>query len=239
LKKLLKSDGMKAVIAGLAAGYIWLVYRTSRWTVVNGELPHKLLREKKPFIGAFWHGRLLMMPTAVPKGIKASVMISQHGDGELIARTIKHWGLGSIRGSSSNGARGAIKEMLKILKRNELAVITPDGPRGPRMQANEGVVRIAAMAGVPIIASSFSTTRGKLLGTWDHFYLASPFSRGVIVWGDPIEVPRKDENGSYARALIEIEDSLTYVTQEADRLCGRVPVEPAPRAVVSDAEPVE
>ncbi|PHQ67344.1 MAG: hypothetical protein COB93_11175, partial [Sneathiella sp.] len=131
-KKILKSDGAKAAVSFIAAGYIWLVYRTSRWQIVNGEAPHKMMSEGKPFILAFWHGRLLMMPISVQKKSKVNVMISHHGDGEIIARTIKHWGQDSIRGSATKGASAAIKQMMKAIKRGEIAVITPDGPRGPR-----------------------------------------------------------------------------------------------------------
>ncbi|MEX1036460.1 MAG: hypothetical protein WDZ54_10920, partial [Sneathiella sp.] len=92
IKKILKSDGAKAVISFLAAGYIWFVYRTSRWQVVNGEVPHRLMTEGKPFILAFWHGRLLMMPVSLQKQTRVNALISHHGDGEIIARTISHWG---------------------------------------------------------------------------------------------------------------------------------------------------
>jgi len=225
-KKILKSDGMKALICRLAAGYIWLVYRTSRWQILNNDVPNEYMDQGKPFILAFWHGRLLMMPISVQKKTKVNVLISHHRDGEIIARTIKHWGQDSIRGSSSKGAMPAIKEMLKAIKRNEVAVITPDGPRGPRMRVQDGVVRIAAMAGVPVFPVSYSTTRGRLLGSWDRFFLPKPFSRGVVIWGDPIEVPRRDDEGQYALAKSKIEDSLTKITQEADSLCGQKVVLP-------------
>ncbi len=225
-KKFLKSDGMKATICLIAAGYIWLVYRTSRWQVLNGDIPHQYMSEGKPFILSFWHGRLLMMPISVQKKTKVNVLISHHADGELIARTIKHWGQNSIRGSSSKGALPAIKEMLRAIKRNEVAVITPDGPRGPRMRVQDGVMRIAAMSGVPVFPVTYSTTRGKFLNSWDRFFVAKPFSRGVVVWGDPVMVPRHDENGSYDLARKMIEDSLTKITQKADNLCNQPRVEP-------------
>ena len=229
IKKILKSDGAKAVISFLAAGYIWFVYRTSRWQVINGEAPHRLMTEGKPFILAFWHGRLLMMPISVQKQTRVNVMISHHGDGEIIARTIKHWGQDSIRGSASKGAAAAIKQMLKVLKKGDVAVITPDGPRGPRMRAQEGVVRLAAMAGVPVYPVSYSTTRGKILGSWDRFFLAAPFSRGVVIWGDGVEVSRQDENGAFMKARDAIESSLTQITQTADAICNRETVEPEAR----------
>ncbi|MBL4906892.1 MAG: DUF374 domain-containing protein, partial [Sneathiella sp.] len=149
-KKFLKSDGVKAVISWIAAGYIWLVYRTSRWQVLNGDLSHHYMQEGKPFILAFWHGRLMMMPISVQKKTKVNALISHHGDGELLARIIRHWGQNSVRGSSSKGAVPAIKEMLRAVKRNEIVVITPDGPRGPRMRVQDGVMRIAAISGVPV-----------------------------------------------------------------------------------------
>ncbi len=186
----------------------------------------RYMHEGKPFVMAFWHGRLLLMAPIIPNTVKCSVMISHHGDGELIARTVKHLGIGSVRGSSSKGGVPALKEMLKVLKRKEMAIITPDGPRGPRMRSQDGVVGIAAMSGVPVIPVSFSTTRIKFLNSWDRFALAKPFAKGVVVWGDPIEVTRRDENGSHQRAKQQIEESLTAVTQESDRLCGHIPVEP-------------
>lgn len=228
-KKILKSDGAKAVISFLAAGYIWFVYRTSRWQVINGDAPHKMMREGKPFILAFWHGRLLMMPISVLKNTRVNVMISHHGDGEIIARTIKHWGQDSIRGSATRGASAAIKQMMKAIKRNEVAVITPDGPRGPRMRAQDGVVRLAAMSGVPIFAVSYSTTRGKILGSWDRFLVAAPFSRGVVTWGDAIKVSRRDADGAFDKARQTVEDSLISITQAADELCHRETVQPESR----------
>lgn len=226
MKKLLKSDGMKAFIGWVAAGYIWFVYRTSRWQVLNGEFPDQMVKDKKPFIMSFWHGRILMMPICVKGGVKAHVMISRHGDGEIISRAIEHWGLKSVRGSSSKGALGAVKDILKIIRKNEVAVITPDGPRGPRMRAQDGIARIASMTGVPVLPSAFSTTRGRRLESWDSFMLAKPFSRGVIIWGDPIYVPKKLDEAGLENAKLEIERSLNFVTQEADRLCGHDPVQP-------------
>jgi lysophospholipid acyltransferase (LPLAT)-like uncharacterized protein len=229
VKKILKSDGAKAVLSFIAAGYIWLVYRTSRWQVINGEQPHKLMSEGKPFILAFWHGRLLMMPISVQRKTKVNVMISHHGDGEIIARTIKHWGQDSVRGSATKGAASAIKQMLKAIRRGEVAVITPDGPRGPRMRVQDGAVRLAAMSGVPVFAVSYSVKRGKILGSWDRFFVPAPFNRGVVTWGDPVLVPKKDEDGAFEKARDEIEASLNSITYEADRLCGRETVEPESR----------
>tara|TARA_R110002049_G_scaffold12301_3_gene55205 strand:- start:1393 stop:1725 length:333 start_codon:yes stop_codon:yes gene_type:complete len=97
------------------------------------------------------------------------------------------------------------------------------------MRAQEGVIRLAAMAGVPVYPVSYSTTRGKILGSWDRFFLAAPFSRGIVIWGDGIEVSRQDENGAFMKARDAIESSLTQITQTADAICNRDTVEPEVR----------
>src|SRR3972149_12208587 len=64
------------------------------------------------FIAAFWHNRLLLMGYSYHgKGIK--ILISQHKDGELIARVLKRLGFGSVRGSSTRGGAAAMREMVR------------------------------------------------------------------------------------------------------------------------------
>ncbi|MEQ8936955.1 MAG: hypothetical protein RIE56_14285, partial [Amphiplicatus sp.] len=91
----------------------------------------------------------------------------------------------------------------------------------------EGIVTIARLAGAPVIPVSFGAARRRVLNTWDRFVLALPFSRGVIVWGDPVSVPRDADEYGLEEARRRIEDAINAVTDEADILCGCAPVEPA------------
>ncbi|MBL28896.1 MAG: hypothetical protein CMM50_15245, partial [Rhodospirillaceae bacterium] len=138
LKRLLASRQFRAALCAIGALYIRLVHRTSRWEVVGGETPAGYWDRGEPFILAFWHGRLMMMPYAWRRGVPMAMLISQHRDGQFIADTIGHFGLGTVRGSSSRGGAGAIRILLKSLKGGVFAGFTPDGPRGPRMRANGG-----------------------------------------------------------------------------------------------------
>jgi lysophospholipid acyltransferase (LPLAT)-like uncharacterized protein len=97
------------------------------------------------------------------------------------------------------------------------------------MRATEGIVNVARLSGVPVIPSSFGTTRGRNLSTWDRFLVAWPFGRGVIVWGDPITVDRDANPEAQEKARLQIEDGLNAVTAEADRQTARPLVEPAPQ----------
>lgn len=223
MKAILRNEGVRRVLCRIAALYIRLVWWTGRWTVDGGDVPAAFWRDGRPFILAFWHGRLLMMPHCWRRDRPIHMLISQHRDGRLIAHTVAAFGIGWVQGSSSKGGSAALRTMLKNLKAGEWVGITPDGPRGPRMRASDGVVQVARLARVPVIPATYGAARGRTLSTWDRFLVPWPFSRGVILWGRPIEVPHDADVEAKRR---EIEAALTALTMEADRRTGRAPVEP-------------
>lgn len=155
-------------------------------------------------------------------------MISMHRDGRIISDTIAHFGIKTIVGSTSKGGAAALRNMVKTVKTGEYVGITPDGPRGPRMRAQEGMITIARLANIPIIPVSYASTRSKIFGSWDRFVAALPFGRGVFVWGEPIHVPHTADKTELEKSRKEVEDSLNAVSAEADRLCGLHVIEPAP-----------
>ena len=226
LKGLSKRDGVRAVLCWMGSLYIRLVRVTGRWELVNGEAPQRYWEQNKPFLTAFWHSRILMMPYCWRRGLPVKMLISQHRDGALIARTVSHFGIDTVAGSTSRGGSAALRSIIKTLKSGQSVGITPDGPRGPRMRAAEGVVQIARMSGVPVIPVAYSTSRRRLLSSWDRFVVAWPFSRGVIVWGDPIEVPQGASAEEMERARQQVEDALNAITADADRRMGHEPVPP-------------
>lgn len=223
---------LQPTLAGLAAAYIRLVHRSGRWELRYDAAAAQLIRERRPFIGAFWHGRLLMMDPVwramiaeleVVEPLQRHMIMSAHRDGRLIARAIGRFGAKVLSGSTKHGA-GLFRAALRVIETGQIAVITPDGPRGPRMRAKPGVVRLAMASGVPIVPATFAAANQRLLGSWDRFALALPFARGVLMVGAPLHVA-VDADPEAARR--EVERRLTELTAEADRAVGRTPVEPA------------
>ena len=208
------------------AQYIRLVHATTRWSVRGGEIPGRLWTERRPFILAFWHGRLLMMPYCWDRAVPISMLISRHSDGQLIARTVSHFGIATVAGSSSKGGGAALRTLIKTLKDGGCVGFTPDGPRGPRMRAGPGIVNAARLAGVPILPCAYGVRRRRVLRSWDRFLLALPLSRGVFLWGAAIDVPRAADERALEAMRQRVEDSLNALTREADLLCGRSPIEP-------------
>jgi hypothetical protein len=113
------------------------------------------------FIFCFWHGRLLMMPFANMRG-KGKVLISRHRDGELIARVMKFFRLGSIRGSFRKGTVSSVREIINNLREGYDVAITPDGPKGPRYKVKDGIVELARLTGKSIIPITYSASKKKL-----------------------------------------------------------------------------
>ena len=230
LKAALRSDAVRRPLCWLGAQYIRFVHLTGRWEVVGGDVPAAYWGRGEPFILAFWHGRILMMPYCWPRGRAIRMLISGHRDGQIIARTVSHFGIETVQGSSTRGGGAALRAMLKSLKDGTCVGITPDGPRGPRMRASEGVVQVARISGAAVIACSYAARRRRILGSWDRFSIAWPFSRGVFVWGQPITVAREADQAAQETARQAIEDSLNTITRDADQRMGQAPVMPAERA---------
>jgi len=221
-KRLVRSALVREGLCALAAAYIRLVWVSSRWEVIGGEVPGRLWQENRPFVLAFWHGRLLMMPYCWNREKTMNMLISQHRDGQFIARTVARFGIRTVIGSSSHGGSAAVRSMLKALKAGESVGITPDGPRGPGFRASSGVVTLACLAGAAVVPVSFSTTAGLMLKSWDRFLVPWPGRRGVFVWGQPVIVPRNADGDTLEACRQEVERALNAATHEADHRMGRV-----------------
>ena len=233
-KRIGKSETLRGLLCWLGSLYIRFVHATGRWQVINGEHARRLWDADRPFILAFWHGRILMMPKSWRASVPIHMLISQHRDGQLIARTVAHFGIHTVAGSTTRGGSAALRGMLKFLKSGQCVGITPDGPKGPRMRASTGIVSVARLAGVPILPATFSASRRRLLGSWDRFAVALPFSRGIFVWGEPITVARDADAQALDRARQAVEDALNAITRDADHRLGQTTPEPGPPGIPSE-----
>ncbi len=222
-KKILNNQYVQAFLCWLVHLYIRFVYLTCKWDRAGFEHAEKLAESGKPIIFVFWHSRLLMMPYCAPKNININIVISNHLDGQLIAKTIGFFGFKSIRGSTTKDAIKAYKEIVKTLKNGDCIGITPDGPKGPRMRIGGNVVRIAQKMQIPIIVMTYATKSCKLFNSWDRFMLPKPFSRGALRCSEPIWIDGDDLPGQSKR----LEEIMNDMTMEVDKNVGITPVEPA------------
>ncbi len=195
-----------------------LLYATLRIRVVGGDMPGPLHRRGEGIIVIFWHSRLLMCPFAY-QGTDMNVLISSHGDGEVIANVMKGFGFHLVRGSSSKGGTEAFRGLLRVARKNSDIAITPDGPRGPAEVLKPGVAQVGRMTGRPILPLAFASSRAKRFASWDRFLLPYPFSRGVFVWGEPLYYREGEETEAFRR---RIEEALRETTRKADEIAASV-----------------
>lgn len=130
------------------------------------------------FIMACWHGELLMIPyayTRYRKNPHVKLVISEHFDGNLIAKTLNFFGFDTIRGSSTRGGAKALIQSIKEIKDGYDLGITPDGPKGPRHQVHDGIVVMAQKAKVKIVLVEIKPTKYWQLKSWDKFVIPKPF----------------------------------------------------------------
>lgn len=122
---------------------------------------------------------------------KLCVLISSHRDGEIIAKAVHAFRMRSVRGSSSRDGARALLQMLQEVGDDWGLVLTPDGPRGPRHSTAPGTIYIAAAGRRSIVATGFAARSYWRLGSWDRMEIPKPFTRVVVVYREPVPVPRE------------------------------------------------
>jgi len=225
LKKVGRRPAVQRLVGATLAAHIGLVRRTTRWRTVNDEAARAAWAGERPVIVAFWHNRLAMMPYCWPSARPFHMLVSSHPDGQLIARTVKHFGIETVTGSSTRGGSEALRALVRLIKSGVSVGITPDGPRGPRMHASDGAIALARLSGAPILPAAVSVSRRMVMNSWDKLIVALPFGDGAMVWGEPVHVSG-DADPAALRPRLEAE--LNRVSAEADRLVGHPPISPAP-----------
>ncbi len=153
-----------------------------------------LAEEAKPYVLegklcliSAWHSRLFLGASVLKKFGNFAMVVSSHGDGELLSAIITSYHHQAIRGSSRKKGFSAVVGIMEAIKSGTRVVITPDGPVGPRYKIKGGLCQLARKYAIPIIPICYSGTGIKILKTWDRFLLPIPFiSKIVIEIGPPI-----------------------------------------------------
>lgn len=185
------------------------------WRIDQQDHPDYVTAERagERFLYCFWHARLFPLVYS-HRGEGIAVLVSQHRDGEIIARIVETMGFATARGSSTRGGDAGVREMLRHARAGRQLAITPDGPRGPAEQLKDGLVYLAARLQrriVPIATASDSAWAAR---SWDRFRIPYPFARVCISHGAPIAVPPRPGDADAAAAHAELERTLRTLTQQ-------------------------
>jgi lysophospholipid acyltransferase (LPLAT)-like uncharacterized protein len=235
LKRITNSPFVQSALGRLLGLYMLLVGVTTRWTHINRAAVERLWTARSPAVICFWHGRIVLshLGWALGKAAPAKVLISNSREGAIAAAATLTVGAGVIRGSSAKGARRkggveATREMLRHMAAGGAVAMAPDGPRGPRMRAQMGPIQLAKHMKAPIVTFAWATRGRKVFNSWDRFVLPAPFGTGFYIWGEPIIVDPHADAAAMEAARRRLEDELTRLTAEVDRLAGLPGIEAAP-----------
>ena len=166
--------------------------------------------DTEPCVYAMWHGNQCSIFGLKNKGI-TNVLISRSRDGDIVATGVEMLGFKTIRGSK--GKKGAVEatlHMIEALKKGENCAMMVDGPKGPVHVVKDGVIKIAKLAGVPIVPMCWYSTNPNWIrfSSWDSFTVPVCDVRLINLYGKPIYVDPNGDDASDEEARQKLQASL-------------------------------
>lgn len=234
-RRIAGSRRLRRVAARAIALYIRSVHALTFWRTEGAEHKAAAVAGGGGLVCAVWHGRILLFFPERPRGRPAAALTSANRDGALVRDVCAAFDVAVVRGSSRDprkpaqdkgGARALLEAAGRIERDGAIFVVTPDGPRGPRMRAAPGAVVMAAMSGAPILPFAYATRFGVTLRGWDRFLIPFPFGPGARVYMPAIAPPDPGDPAAVEATRRALETALNAATARADALAGRAPVAP-------------
>lgn len=208
----------------LAAALIFFLIRTMAATIRFRFEDGSGYFQKEPpvkLIFAIWHNRLALSAVLYQRYVRRfnsqrrmAGLVSASKDGGLLAQILECFGIEPVRGSSSRRGAQALIEMTSRAERGFDLAITPDGPRGPRYEAHDGVIATAQVTGLPILPISYHLNWKFTLKSWDGFQIPLPFARCTVTAAKSLVVPREISDDDREAFRKELEKSLNEITRD-------------------------
>ncbi|HVF09854.1 MAG TPA: lysophospholipid acyltransferase family protein [Abditibacteriaceae bacterium] len=147
------------------------------------------------------------------------VLMSRSRWGQLQAAFWRLSGFPTVWGSSKKreGIQ-ALREAIRLLRTGQSFAFTPDGPKGPRHEAQPGVIFMASHTPTVIMAVGIAASSAWRLPTWDRYMIPKPFARVHVHIGEALKVPpnlSRDEMQHWRTTLEQALNEAEAVAIEA------------------------
>jgi hypothetical protein len=203
------------IIAAVVSVGVRLIGITLRYEILGWQHAERTYAQRRRIIWTFWHcGILGVLYWGRNRGVV--VLHSTNFDGQWIGRIIKKFGFGTALGSSTRGGLSGLAELERRLSEGHDVGFTIDGPRGPRFVAKPGPTILARSSGCPIEVFHVGYEHAKALKTWDRLQIPRPFSRVVMIFAPPIEVPSDADRETVEAKHAEMQRQLERVQSAAE-----------------------
>jgi lysophospholipid acyltransferase (LPLAT)-like uncharacterized protein len=215
----IRSDRKSAMIGLLAGWAMKLLAATLRLDIRDRCGIGNAAQPVTPVIYILWHNRFFCVPPAwhrlCGRHRRTVALTSASHDGDMVARAMAVFGLGSVRGSSSRRGVAALVGLKRALREGFDICVTPDGPRGPRYRLQPGIIKLAESTGAPIVPIHVRFASAWRLKTWDRFVIPKPFSRVEVVFDHARTLPRGMDESQFENERLTLETHLTEGTDDA------------------------
>ncbi|HRD55969.1 MAG TPA: DUF374 domain-containing protein [Parachlamydiaceae bacterium] len=143
-----------------------------------------------------WHNRLSIVSEILYRLDKKTVFsafISKSRDGDPLAKLAGSYKTGKAIRVPHNQRHQALKSVIDTLKNSqEVVIMTPDGPKGPRYEVKPGIVAAAKETNASIIPFTWISTKFWQLNSWDKLLFPKPFSTVVVTFGKALKLDKND-----------------------------------------------
>jgi lysophospholipid acyltransferase (LPLAT)-like uncharacterized protein len=204
------------------AGVCLALGRTWKKAIIGESSLRDIRAGGKSPIFAFWHERLFSLANMWRRE-NIHYLSSESRDGEISAKANDFLGFTVVRGSASHSGLKAMRQLIKHSSAGFDIALTPDGPRGPRRVAKDGIVYLGMKTGLPIIPITSAASSKWVLKSWDRFQVPKPFSRVLIVLGPPIYLNAGMTKAERTEARERIEKQMVKQIETADRIVADPP----------------
>ncbi|WP_333715029.1 lysophospholipid acyltransferase family protein [Yoonia sp.] len=218
-KRLENSETLAAFLAGLAARYLGVCERTTKWTII-GRDDLVAATQDGPVLVVMWHERSIMGALHWPAGAgPLSSLYANSPIGRVSGALQRRMGLLPMQMSDRTSNVAASRAVLKRAREGVSIALTGDGPLGPAMALKDAPLEWARVTGMPVFAYAFSTRRFRTLDTWDRMMVPRPFGQGAKVYRRfEAGIPRKMDDADREALRSRFADFLTETMAEADGL---------------------
>lgn len=161
-------------------------------------------------IFALWHAHQCGV-FSCNQNRKTAIMVSSSRDGEIISRAANAMGVETVRGSATRGGAKASLELIKKIQNEDVnGALTIDGPKGPNRVVKKGIIEIARIADIPIVPAVWWSPQKTFLkfNSWDNFRFPLIGTKLVMLFGEPIYVPKNPTDEQIEQIRKQIEDKL-------------------------------
>ena len=199
-------------IVRIGAFALRMLAKTWRIRVIGDEGLNAERTARRPVIFVLWHGQMLPL-LYQHRNQAVRVLISEHRDGELVARTAIALGFGTVRGSSTRGSGRALLGLVREVEAGKDIAVTPDGPRGPAKSFAPGALIVAQRTGARLVPITAVAKSAWHLKSWDRFMIPKPFARVVISYGPMTSVDATDVRDAQHEA-----ERIKVIMEDAERV---------------------